>query len=175
MSKTNGILAVCAALIGGGCALLYVRNGSLEGKIRGNAEQCEQQTATLRQRYQAEIDDLRRYLLEQYNRKPDTVAREEKPGFNQLISSGHRMQAIGSKYEFLLESALLDAEGKRQLRKLLYQWERLTDSIRADKAASGAVPRQLQAELDDTDARIRALLTDPLDYQHFVTHRQRDL
>lgn len=175
MNKTNSILAVIATLIGSGAALLYSQNNTLDEKIRENAEQCEHQIAMLKQQYQTEIDDLRRYVMEQYNQSPDVVVEAEKPRFNQLVSSGHRMQAISSKYEFLLESALLDAEGKKQLRKLLFQWERLADSASTEKKKSGAIPPQLRTELDNTETQIEALLTDPLDYQHFVTQRQRDL
>src|SRR5688572_23969988 len=102
MKKTSKILGVIAILLGCGSVLLYRQNSGLDADIRKNSEQCAQQIATLEQRYRAEIDDLRNYLLEQYNHKPgasaDEIVKTEKPGFNQLISNGHRMQAIHSKY-----------------------------------------------------------------------------
>ncbi|HEX5056921.1 MAG TPA: hypothetical protein VFX02_10530 [Gammaproteobacteria bacterium] len=175
MSKTNSVFAILAALIGGCAILLYMQNDLLAGQIRDNGRQCEDQIPQLKERYQAEIDALRSYLLEQYNKKPEPAAKEARPSFNQLVSSGHRMQAIGSKYEFLLESALLDAAGKRQLRSLLYQWERLADSVKTGQDKSGAADGSLRAQLNDTETRIRELLTDPQDYQYFLTQRQRDL
>lgn len=177
MQKTNTVLAVIATLLGCSSTLLYQQNSTLDEKIRKNAEQCEQQIAILDEQYQGEIDDLRGYLLKQYSHGTGTksVVKAEKAGFNQLISAGHRMRAINRKYEFLLGSVLLDDEGKDRLRRLLYQWERLADSARAEKAKSGAAPRRLQAELDNTDVQIKALLTDPTDYEHFITQRQRDL
>jgi hypothetical protein len=176
VNKTRIILSILAALSGGGAMLVYVQNGALAGKIRDIDAQCERQIALLKEKYQAEIDDLRRYLLEQYNQSPEpAVAEPAKPTFNQLVSSGHRMQAIRGKYEFLLESALLDAEGKKQLRALLYRWERLADSVRARRQETGSAPAELQGELDATEARIQALLTDPLDYEHFLRLRQQEL
>jgi hypothetical protein len=175
MSKTNGLFAVLAVLSGSGAVLLYAQNNRLDGEIRENAAHCEQQIAQLQERYQAEIAELRRYLLEQYNRQPESVVEAEQPTFNQLVSGGHRMQAIGSKYEFLLESALLDAAGKEELRKLLYRWERLTDTARARRKEMGAVPGELQSELANTETGIQSLLTDPLDYQHFLRLRQGEL
>lgn len=175
MSKTNGVLALLTALIGGGAALLYFQNGGLSGKIRDADEQCARQIASLKEKYQAEIDDLRRYLLEQYNQRPAPAAEPAKPSFNQLVSNGHRMQAIRGKYEFLLESALLDAAGKQRLRKLLFRWERLSDTARIRKGETGSVPGEVQAELNDIEAQIQSLLTDPMDYQHFLRLRQQEL
>lgn len=175
MRKTDVILAILAALTGGGAALLYVQNSELAGKIRDTGEHCERQIALLKEKYQAEIDDLRRYLLEQYNQAPGPAAEPEKPGFNRLVSNGHRMQAIRGKYEFLLESALLDAAGKLHLRKLLYRWERLADTARTRREEAGSVPGELQAELADIETQIQTLLTDPLDYQHFLRLRQHEL
>src|SRR5688500_2967450 len=102
MKKTSAILNVTAILLGCSAVLLYQQNGARGEEIRKNAEQCEQQVATLQKSYQAEIDDLRRYLLEQYKQTPNAVVQAEKPGFNKMISSGHRMQAIRSKYESML-------------------------------------------------------------------------
>lgn len=167
MNKANSILAVFAALAGIGATWLYRQNTALDAQIRNNAEQCEQQIATLGSRYQEEIDDLRGYLLEQYQSpaQAEAAASTEKTRFNQLISAAHRMQAVSRKYEFLLGSALLDDAGKKQLRELLYRWEQLADSVGTEKTP----------QLADTEARIRELLTDPVDYQHFLTQRQRNL
>jgi type VI protein secretion system component VasK len=172
MKTTSTILSVIAVLLGCGSVLLYRQNSTFGEETRKNAEQCEQQIASLHKNYQGEIDALRRYLLEQYKHTPDAVAQAEKPGFNKMISNGHRMQAIRSKYDVILNGALLDDTGKRQLAGLLFEWESLSDSAATAKAESGAAPGQLQASLDDVETRIKALLNNPFDWETFQRARQ---
>jgi hypothetical protein len=176
MKTTSTILGVIAVLLGSGTVMLYQQNSGLDADIRNNAEQCAQQIATLEQGYQAEIDDLRNYLLQQYNHKPDAdrAVKTKKPGFNKMISNRHRMQAIRSKYEVILGSALLDEARKQQLTGLLFKWESLSDSAGTAKAESGAVSRELQASVDDVESQIKALLNDPYDWETFQRTRQQN-
>lgn len=182
MNKLTILFAVVAALLGVAVINVYRQNSALEREIAANTDECGQRIAKLEDLYRTEIDDLRRYLLEQYNRGPEETAlvQAEKPRFNRLVSHGHRTHAINSKYEFLLQSALLDTDGKQKLRRLLFDWERKADAVQtlqeeSDPDPDSAEVQKAQTELDDAEAQIRALLQDPMDYDHFIMLRQRNL
>lgn len=180
MNKLTILSAVAAVLLGVAMIAVHRQNSALEREISANAEQCGERIAKLESLYQGEIDDLRRYLLQQYNRGSEDPAfvKDEKPRFNRLVSHGHRAHAINSKYEFLLNSALVDTEGKRTLHRLLFEWERKADALQAEKEkpdSSPAEEQKRQAELDDVEARINDLLQDPMDRDHFIMLRKRSL
>jgi type VI protein secretion system component VasK len=174
MNKTAALFALFAILLGTGSMFLYRQNEALGEAIRSNAAQCEQQVADLKSKYQAEIDDLRRDLFEQYSNNPETAAQIEKPRFNKLISHQHRAQAIQHKYDFLFNSALIDNAEKKKLRRLLFERERLAELINTQTESGSGADSALQADLDTVEAQIHVLLQDPLDYDHYEMLRQRD-
>jgi hypothetical protein len=174
MQKTTATFTIITVMLGIASVFLYQGNSALSSEISATMEQCALRIGALQKQYQGEIDDLRNYVQEQYNHNPESIIQKpEKTGFNQLVSRGHQMQAIGNKYESVLFSAPLDENGKNRLRQLLFQREQQADSVKS--AADPAAARKLQNELNDTEAKIRALLPHPMDYDHYKIQRQRDL
>lgn len=177
VNKQILILAVTVIFLIAGSIHLYSQNSKLNRNIALAAEQCEQKVAELEARYQAEIDDLRRYILARY--KTDAESKPEtKPRFDQLVSHDHRVQAVGQKYDFLLETALIGKAEKKELLRLLTERERLANLINIAKSgpdSAGAGPQRLQTDLDNVESQIQVLLQDPLDYQRYEVLRQRKL
>lgn len=174
MQKTTVTFAVISVALGIASVVLYQRNNALSREINATGEQCAVRIEALQTQYQEEIDDLRNYMLEQYNHNPESINRKpEKPRFSQLLSREHRMQAVNNKYDSLLAGALLDGNGISRLRQLLFQRERQAGAVKS--AVDPAAAQQLQNDLDDTETQIRALLTHPMDYDQYKIQRQRDL
>ena len=176
MSKLTLLLAAVALLLGLSGAHLYTENNALAEQIVANSDSCKQEVSRLKTQYQAEIDDLRNYLLRQYNFQ--TTGKTEKPKFNKLLSNRHRVQALDSKYEFLLNSALVDEQGMKQLKRLLFEWERVNSAIKDTEVNNedGSIDiSKLQSELAEIDSKLHILLQDDLDYEHFLMLRERDL
>jgi hypothetical protein len=173
MQKTTAALTAITLALGMASIFLYRSNNTLGHEISALADQCALRIGALQTQYQEEIDDLRNYMLEQYNHNPESINRKpEKPGFNQLVSHQHRMQAVSNKYDALITGALIDENGKNRLLQLLFQREQQADAI---KSAANPAAQKLQNELDATEAQIQALLRHPMDYDQYKIQRQRDL
>lgn len=178
MNKQILIFAVTVILLIAGSIHLYSQNSKLNRNITLAAEQCEQKVAELEARYQAEIDDLRRYILAHYQTDAESKP-EPKLRFDQLVSHSHRVQAVGQKYDFLLETALIGKAEKKELLRLLMERERIANLINIAKGGSGSAgdtdSQQPQTDLDNIESQIQVLLQDPLDYQRYEVLRQRKL
>lgn len=170
------VFAAVIVLLIAGSVHLYFQNGELSRQIALVAEECEQKVAELEAGYQAEIDDLRQYILAQY--KSDAESKPEtKLRFDQLVSHSHRVQAVEQKYDFLLETALVGKAEKKELLKLLLERERLVNlaNLAGNKGVTNSDPQQLQTDLENIESQIQVLLQDPLDYQRYEVLRQRKL
>lgn len=175
MNRQIIVFAVIVTLLSAGNIYLYAQNSKLDREIALAAAQCGQKVTALQDRYQAEIDDLRQYVLEHYKNEAESKP-EAKVRFDNLISHGHRVQAVGQKYDFLLETALISKAEKKELLRLLLERERLANLLDIAKNEAGSTDTdQLQTDLDNIESQIQVVLQDPLDYQRYEVLRQREL
>lgn len=176
MYKQIFVFASVLIMLIAGSASLYSQNAGIKGQIASITQECEQKAAELEAGYRSEIDDLRQYILAYYKKDAETRPKEKRR-FDQLASHGHRVQAVGQKYDFLLETALISEIEKKQLLKLLLERERLANMLDIAEKESGLDldPGQLQTDLDNIESQIQVLLQDPLDYQRYEVLRQREI
>ena len=188
MSKLLVALVVAALGLVVGVVNIYLANANLSELVVSEKAACEARIEQLTIDYKAEINDLRDYLLAQYNRSPAEQAKKEKPKFTKFVSRGHRVRAIGEKYEFIIETALVSDAERETFKRLLYERERAFDLVNqyqellADKDID---PEQIpeldlelqkyQEELANYEAKIQILLQDPVDYQRYMYLREREL
>lgn len=178
MNRQIFVIAVIVALLFTGNVHFYFRNGELDREIASAGKRCDRKAAELETRYQEEIDDLRKYVLAYYKKDAESKP-ASRPRFDQLVSQGHRVQAVEQKYDFLLETAMVGKAEKKRLLKLLAERERLANLLKIAQDRAEAVgadnPQLLQTDLDNVESQIQVLLQDPLDYQRYEILRQRKL
>jgi hypothetical protein len=135
MRKLNLILGALSGLFILCLAHLVNRNSALESELAANRLRCEQQSKRLQNDYQAEIDDLRQYLQQQYSGSPSPVLAGTRQGTDDSEQSAaadpegksrQSAQKTDHKYRYLYDDLpdLRDA-GAEMLRQLVLQREEL--------------------------------------------------
>lgn len=178
MSKPAFILLLTALVLAAGVINFYFKNAALAREIAANNERCEQQITAKSDEYRMEIDDLRNFLMSYYNySQPEKTEKKPKPRFNQFLSYSHRVKAVQSKYEFILQTALISDTEKIRLSKVLTDRERVASLIEQQKenADDAAGLAELEKELDEIEAEIHLILNDEVDYIRYLTLRERHL
>lgn len=171
------IFFVCIILVLIGADIyLHRLNQALQQDIDADAQQCQRRLAMLEDSYKNRPVEKVRAAISQSPDNQPAVTPPEKPEVNleKLVSHGHRVQAVTNKYEFLLESAQIDAADKKLLRKLLLQREKLTNAIMlAEQNATDS--GEMVIQLYDVEDQIQLVLTDPLDYDRYEFLKERHL
>lgn len=171
-------LLVCVALVLAAASFyLHKQNQALNHSIATNATQCERRLAMLQEKYQhrsAAVVSQAITSLPQV--KEQNVPEEQTPPVNleNLVSYGHRVQAITNKYEFLLVTAQVDEADRTVLRRLLVQRERLANAL-AFAEQEGSADSAMRNKLEDVENQIQVVLNDPLDYERYEFLRERSL
>lgn len=175
-------LLICIALVLSVASIyFYKQNQSLSASIATNNEQCERRLAMLQEKYQnrptALVAQAKQSLPQQPQINAEQTADEQDVPtvkLENLVSYGHRVQAVTNKYEFLLVSAQVDDADRDLLRRLLVQRERLANEI-AFAEQEGAVDSSLEDKLFDVEDQIQLVLNDPLDYERYEFLKERSL
>lgn len=171
-------LLICVALVLAAASFyLHKQNQALSQSIATNASQCERRLAMLQEKYQhrsATVVSQVKTSLPQA--KEQTVPDELTPPVNleNLVSYGHRVQAVTNKYEFLLVTAQVDEADRTVLRRLLVQRERLANAL-AFAEQEGSADSSMRSKLADVENQIQIVLSDPLDYERYEFLRERSL
>lgn len=173
--------AAIVALMGVG-VFVYAQNLKLERELAFSSEHCELRASALEDRYQSKIEHLQQGLpatgVDSHAAKVDSGTK--KTDFNNLVSYGHRVQALTHKYEFLLESVQLEPTDKKMLRSLLMKREELDNTlVQNHKNTMGDIENiqstQLEIKLNDIERQIENLLRDPLDYSRYQFLKEKNI
>ncbi|MBL4827373.1 MAG: hypothetical protein JKY66_06620 [Spongiibacteraceae bacterium] len=176
----------------GGGSYLYEQNRDLSRDITASAGWCESHVAALERQYLqqhatvvSEIEQHRKMLRNvaqkdggEQEKKIEENPEKEKVQFNKLVSRGHQMRAIGHKYEFLLQSARVNADEKKRLQGLLMERERLVNTIEQQALSEQSTRavndnESLQSAFSEVEEQIHALLSDPVDYGRYQYLKQK--
>jgi hypothetical protein len=171
-------LTVTAALLGLGALYTIGQNNKLLREIASGKLECERRVEQRQNDYQAEIEDLRGYIREQYERETGQVA--ENADDQSVVNSEDSELArfTERKYKYLInELALNDADRKRLMQLLLEREKttRLIDTTRASgeplsdyEARMTVIDEEIDTLLDVTDARKYGMLKESDIEQHHL-------
>ncbi|MGD9170507.1 MAG: hypothetical protein PVI97_10680 [Candidatus Thiodiazotropha sp.] len=173
--KFNIIVITLFSLILSANIYIYLQKHLLLKEIDKADNECARELAATEQQYLKQINKLSLQLDVQYD-AVDINKTQIKSNLDDIVSYGHLLGAVSHKYEFLLHTAKLPENDKKELINFLIEREKLNSVTFQSLAETNDEERaNFASKLTSIEESIKNILIDQVDYQRYEYLKDRRL